>query len=83
MKTSNSLELSQDNICLFLGALLNYSDLHDEFCLECNEVGMVQLFVEMSQELQDSIPHNVKYVVSTVTVVKYNVNVGIILSNPH
>ncbi|XP_058953289.2 myosin-7 [Pocillopora verrucosa] len=61
-KTSNPLELLQDNICLFLGALLNYSDLHDEFCLECNEVGMVQLFVEMSKELQDSIPHNVKYV---------------------
>ncbi|PFX17112.1 uncharacterized protein LOC111341315 [Stylophora pistillata] len=61
-KTSNPLELLQDIICLFLGTLLNYSDLHDEFCLECNEVGMVQLFVEMSKKLQDSIPHNVKYV---------------------
>lgn len=54
----------QDVICLLFGALLNYCDLHDQFCLACNEVGMVQLFLDIVKELQDSIPHNVQFVVS-------------------
>ncbi|RMX38043.1 hypothetical protein pdam_00020147 [Pocillopora damicornis] len=46
-----------------VGVLLNFSDLHDQFCVACSNVGMVQIFVEMTKELKDAISHNVKFVV--------------------
>ena len=55
--------MSQDLINHLLAALLNFSDLHDEFCLACSEVGLVQLFVDMTRDLQDSVPYHVKFVV--------------------
>ena len=55
--------MSQDLINHLLAALLNFSDLHDEFCLASGEVGIVQLFVDMSKDLQDSVPYHVKFVV--------------------
>ena len=58
--------MSQDLINHLLAALLNFSDLHDEFCLACSEVGIVQLFVDMTKDLQDSVPYHVKFVVGTV-----------------
>ncbi|KAJ7380759.1 hypothetical protein OS493_007137 [Desmophyllum pertusum] len=58
----SALKMSQDLINHLLAVLLNFSDLHDEFCLACNEVGMVQLFVDMSKHLQDSVPYHVKFV---------------------
>ncbi|XP_078366964.1 uncharacterized protein LOC144650989 isoform X1 [Oculina patagonica] len=58
----STLKMLQDVICLLIETLWNYSDTHDQFCLTCNELGMVQLFVDIVKELQDSIPHNVKYV---------------------
>ena len=48
---------------MLLAAVLNFSDLNDNFNLACDEAGMVMLLVEMTKELQDSISHNVKYVV--------------------
>ncbi|XP_020626470.1 uncharacterized protein LOC110063812 isoform X2 [Orbicella faveolata] len=58
----NTLKMSQDLINHLLAALLNFSDLHDEFCLACSEVGIVQLFVDMTKDLQDSVPYHVKFV---------------------
>ena len=55
--------MSQDLINHLLAALLNFSDLHDEFCLACNEIGMIQLFVDMTKDLQDCVPYHVKFVV--------------------
>lgn len=55
--------MSQDLINHLLAVLLNFSDLHDEFCLACSDVGMVQLFVDMTKDLQDSVPYHVKFVV--------------------
>lgn len=55
--------MSQDIIAQLIAVLLNFTDAHDPFCLACNEAGMVQLFVEMTKELQDTIPHNLKFVV--------------------
>ena len=57
--------MSQDLINHLLAALLNFSDLHDEFCLACSEVGTVQLFVDMTKDLQDSVPYHVKFVVGS------------------
>ena len=59
----NTLKMSQDLINHLLAALLNFSDLHDEFCLACSEAGIVQLFVDMTKDLQDSVPYHVKFVV--------------------
>ena len=56
--------MSQDLINHLLAALLNFSDLHDEFCLACSDVGIVDLFVDMTKDLQDSVPYHVKFVVS-------------------
>lgn len=61
----NTLKMSQDLISHLLAALLNFSDLHDEFCLACSEAGIVQLFVDMTKDLQDSVPYHVKFVVGT------------------
>ncbi|KAL9979651.1 hypothetical protein ACROYT_G017341 [Oculina patagonica] len=58
----STLKMLQDVICLLIGTLWNYGDHHDQFCLTCNELGMVQLFVDIVKELKDSIPHNVQYV---------------------
>ncbi|KAJ7380757.1 hypothetical protein OS493_007135 [Desmophyllum pertusum] len=58
----DSLKMSQDIFTQLLAVLLNFTDIHDPFCLACSEAGMVQLFVEMTKELQDSIPHNLKFV---------------------
>ena len=55
--------MSQDVISQLLAAVLNFSDLYDQFSLVCFEIGMVCLLVDMTKELQDAIPHNVKYVV--------------------
>ena len=55
--------MSQDLINHLLAALLNFSDLHDEFCLACSEITMVQLFVDMTKDLQDCVPYHVKFVV--------------------
>lgn len=61
---TDGLKMSQDIICKLLAAILNFSDLSDNFVLACDEVGMVPLLIDMIKELQDSIPHHVKYVVS-------------------
>lgn len=61
----NTLKMSQDLINHLLAALLNFSDLHDEFCLACSEAGIVQLFVDMTKDLQDSVSYHVKFVVGT------------------
>ena len=58
--------MSQDIFTQLLAVLLNFTDIHDPFCLACSEAGMVQLFVEMTKELQDSIPHNLKFVVGVL-----------------
>ena len=42
---------------------MNFSDLHDQFCVACSNVGIVKIFVEMTKELKDAISHNVKFVV--------------------
>ena len=55
--------MAQDIVAELAGALLNFTDLHDPFCLACNRAGMVKLFVEMTKELQDSIPHHIGFVV--------------------
>lgn len=55
--------MSQDVISQLLAAVLNFSDLYDQFGLVCFEIGMVRLLVDMTKDLQDAIPHNVKYVV--------------------
>ena len=60
--------MSQDLINHLLAALLNFSDLHDEFCLACSEAGIVQLFVDMTKDLQDSVPYHAKFVVGIITV---------------
>lgn len=61
---TDALKMSQDIISRLIAVLLNFTDVHDPFCLVCNEAGMVHLFVEMIKELQDTIPHNLKFVVS-------------------
>ncbi len=73
----STLKMIQDFICLLIGTLWNYGDHHDEFCLTCNELGMVQLFVDIVKELQDSIPHNVKYVVSIKITYNNFINVSV------
>ena len=59
--------MSQDIIAQLVAALLNFTDVHDPFCLSCNEAGMVPLFVEMIKELQDTIRLNLKFVVSILS----------------
>lgn len=59
--------MSQDITAQLVAALLNFTDVHDPFCLACNEAGMVPLFVEMIKELQDTIRLNVKFVVSILS----------------
>ncbi|XP_020612597.1 uncharacterized protein LOC110050956 isoform X2 [Orbicella faveolata] len=59
---TDALKMSQDIISRLIAVLLNFTDVHDPFCLACNEAGMVHLFVEMIKELQDTIPHNLKFV---------------------
>ena len=56
--------MSQNIISKLLAAVLNFSDLSDSFVLACDEVGLMPVLVDMIKELQDSIPHHVKYVVS-------------------
>ena len=58
--------MSQDVISQLLAAVLNFTDLNDKFSLACGEVGFVPLLVDVTKELQDSIPHNVKYVVGVL-----------------
>ncbi|KAL9979634.1 hypothetical protein ACROYT_G017319 [Oculina patagonica] len=58
----DALKMAQDIISQLIAALLNFTDAHDPFCLACNKAGFVQLFVEMTKELQDTIPHNQKFV---------------------
>lgn len=55
--------MSQDVISQLLAAVLNFTDLNDKFSVACGEVDLVPFLVHMTKELQDSIPHNVKYVV--------------------
>ena len=50
-------------ISQILAAVLNFSDLNDHFCLACDEAGMVKILIKISQELQDSVSHHVKYMV--------------------
>lgn len=59
--------MSQDIISQLIALLHNFTDVHDPFCLACNEAGMVQLFVEMIKELQDTISQNLKFVVSVAS----------------
>ena len=66
----DALKKSQDFIAQLLAVLLNFTDLHDPFSLACDRAGIVQLFVKMTTELQDSIPHNLKFVVG---VLPYNI----------
>ena len=66
--TKSTLEMLQNVISVLFRTLWNYSDKNDPFCLTCSELGMVQLFVDIVKELQDSIPHNAKFVVSTNSV---------------
>ncbi|XP_067054111.1 uncharacterized protein [Acropora muricata] len=75
-----ALKMSQDVISQFLAAILNFSDLCDSFSVALDEPGMVQLLVDMTKELQDSIAHNAKYVnPKTQQLSKYTVR-GKILS---
>ena len=57
------MKLAQDVISQILAAVLNFSDLNDHFCLACDEAGMVKILIKISQELQDSVSHHVKYMV--------------------
>ena len=61
---TDALKMSQNIISKLLAAVLNFSDLSDSFVLACDEVGLMPVLVDMIKELQDSIPHHVKYVVS-------------------
>lgn len=75
-----ALKMSQDVISQFLAAILNFSDLCDSFSVALDEPGMVQLLVDMTKELQDSVAHNAKYVnPKTQQLSKYTVR-GKILS---
>ena len=68
--------MSQDIVTQLTGALVNFTDLHDPFCLACDKAGMVKLFVKMTKELQDSIPHHIGFVVGakcTCEFIDYNV----------
>ena len=58
--------MSQHVVSELLGAVLNFTDLNDKFSLACDGVGLVPLLIDMTKELQDSIPHNVKYVVGVL-----------------
>ena len=60
----DALKMSQNIISKLLAAVLNFSDLSDSFVLACDEVGLTPVLVDMIKELQDSIPHHIKYVVS-------------------
>ena len=64
--------MSQEVISQLLAAVLNFSDLNDLFSLACDEAGMVPLLVDVTRELQDSIPHNVKYVVGILELNVFN-----------
>ncbi|KAL9979635.1 hypothetical protein ACROYT_G017320 [Oculina patagonica] len=57
-----ALEMAQDIVSKLMGTLLDFTDLHDPFCLACSAAGMVQLLVEMTKELQDTIPQHQKFV---------------------
>ena len=50
-------------ISQILAAVLNFSDLNDNFCLACDEAGMVKILIKISEELQDSVSNHVKYMV--------------------
>ena len=60
---ADSLKLAQDVVSQILAAVLNFSDLNDNFCLACDEAGMVKILIKLSKELQDSVSHHVKYMV--------------------
>ena len=57
------MKLAQDVVSQILAAVLNFSDLNDNFCLACDEAGMVKILIKISKELQDSVSHHVKYMV--------------------
>ena len=69
-----ALKMSQDVISQFLAAILNFSDLCDSFSVALDEPGMVQLLVDMTKELQDSVAHNAKYVVSCINFISHYTN---------
>ena len=58
-----ALKIAQDIINNLFGSVLNFSDLHDKFCLACSEAGMVTLYIEMIEGLKDSIALNARFVV--------------------
>ena len=53
----------QDVINNLGSAVLNFTDLHDQFCVACGEHGMVSLFIEMVKDLKDAVAENAKFVV--------------------
>lgn len=69
-----ALKMSQDVISQFLAAILNFSDLCDSFSVALDEPGMVQLLVDMTKELQDSIAHNAEYAVSCINFISHYTN---------
>ena len=61
-----ALKMSQDIINHLLAVIMNFTDLHDSFCLACSDLGMVQILIDMTKDLQDTISYHVKYVVSLI-----------------
>ena len=45
------------------GAIMNHTDLNDDFCIACAEAGFISFMVEMCNEAKTCIPALVKQVV--------------------